>query len=212
MDNLTKEFRAHLARLPVIAILRGITPAQAPDAARALVACGITLIEVPLNSPEPLVSLEVMQAALPAASALIGAGTVLTPAEAMSVAAAGGRMIVSPNVDVRVIREAKRLGLLSFPGVFTPSEAFQALDAGADALKLFPCEMLPPAAVKAMRAVLPRETLLFAVGGIGPHNIAAYHEAGVDGFGIGSAIYRPGDTAAEIAAKARALTASFGIT
>ena len=195
-----------LADLPIVAILRGLTPAEALPALDALTAAGIRIVEVPLNSPHPFESIRLM-AGRAGEDLLIGGGTVLTAKAAHEVADAGGRLMVAPNVDPAVIGAAKERGLLALPGVATPSEAFAALGAGADALKLFPGEMLPPAVLKAWRAVLPAGTLLLPVGGIGPANMADYRRAGAAGFGIGSALYKPGMAIAELAAAARDLAA-----
>ena len=191
-----------LARLPLVAILRGLTPAEAPAIGQALADAGFGVLEVPLNSPQPLKSIAALAAQHP--QLLVGAGTVLRASEVREVQAAGGRLIVSPHVDVEVVREAVRLGLACVPGVATPSEAFAALSAGAHALKLFPAEMLTPAVVKALRAVLPTGVPVLPVGGIGPHNMAEYRRAGASGFGIGSALYAPGQSAAHTAAAAKA--------
>lgn len=185
-----------LARLPFIAILRGIRPQEALDVGQALVDAGWHIIEVPLNSPQPLHSILALAAAFP--NALIGAGTVLEPEQVHQVHKAGGKLIVAPNFNADVVRAAADLGMVCLPGVFTPTEAFAALDAGATGLKLFPAEMIPPAGVKAMRAVLPASTLLLPVGGISPANIGAYLAAGANGFGIGSALYTAGKSAAEV--------------
>jgi 2-dehydro-3-deoxyphosphogalactonate aldolase len=197
-----------LAPLPLIAILRGVRPAEATAIGEALVAAGFASIEVPLNSPEPLASIRLLADAF-GERALIGAGTVRDPADVARVAAAGGGLIVMPHGDAAVIGAAKQRGLLCVPGVATPTEAFAALDAGADALKLFPAEALPPAVVKAWRAVLPHEVWLLPVGGIRPGSMAPYLAAGANGFGLGSALYRPGMTPVEVAAIARAFAAHW---
>jgi 2-dehydro-3-deoxyphosphogalactonate aldolase len=191
-----------LARLPLVAILRGITPAEAQPVGDALWSVGWRLLEVPLNSPDPLQSIALLARRHP--QAIVGAGTVRIAEEVRAVHAAGGRLVVSPHFDARVVQAAVALGMAAVPGVMTPSEAFAALDAGASALKLFPAEMIPPAAVKALRAVLPAEVKLMPVGGIAPHTMAAYRDAGADGFGIGSALYKPGMDAQAVAAAARA--------
>ena len=184
-----QKFAAALQSIPLIAILRGIQPSEALPVGQALVDAGWSLIEVPLNSPKPLDSIAAMASAFP--QTLIGAGTVLSTQDVREVHAAGGQLIVSPNFNPVVVREAVRLGLVCLPGVMTPSEAFAALQAGATGLKLFPAEMLTPAAVKALRAVLPGGALLFPVGGITLENMGAYLAAGAHGLGIGSALYKP---------------------
>ncbi|MBO9579278.1 MAG: 2-dehydro-3-deoxy-6-phosphogalactonate aldolase [Sphingobium sp.] len=198
----------HIAPMPFVAILRGLAPEDAPSVGETLVGAGLRCIEVPLNSPRPLESIAALADAAHE-SVLIGAGTVLSPADVDSVAQAGGRIIVSPNMNPRVIRRTKELGLLSLPGIATPSEAFAAIEAGADGLKLFPAEMHNPAVLKAMKAVLPSDIPVFAVGGIGPDNLTAWRRAGADGFGIGSALFRPGIALAELDERAKALTAAW---
>lgn len=182
-----------LQSLPLIAILRGLTPLDALPIGQALVNTGWTLIEVPLNSPQPLDSIAVLASAFP--QALVGAGTVLTPGDVRNVHAAGGQLIISPNFNPAVVSEAVHLGLVCLPGIMTASEAFAAIGAGATGLKIFPAEMASPAVVKALRAVLPTDTLLLPVGGITPGNVQAYMTAGATGFGIGSALYKPGQGA-----------------
>ena len=197
-------FTEALAACPLIAILRGITPSEAVAVGMALVEDGFRIVEVPLNSPEPMQSIAALAKAIGDRS-LIGAGTVMSAADVAAVAGAGGRLIVMPHSDPVVIRAAKAAGLTIAPGVATPTEAFAALAAGADALKLFPAEMIGPPVVKALRAVLPRGVRLIPVGGISVANIPAYHAAGADGFGIGSTLYAPGKSVADVRAAARAL-------
>ena len=203
-------WRQAMQQLPLVAILRGITPAEAADVGQALWDAGWRLLEVPLNSPEPLRSIEILARRFP--QALVGAGTVRTAAEMRQVQDSGGRIIVSPHCDTALVRATVERGLLSLPGVMTPSEAFAALDAGATALKLFPAEMIPPAAVKAMRAVLPTALQLLPVGGIAPTTMAPYRAAGADGFGIGSALYKPGMDVPAVAASARAFADAWAGT
>jgi 2-dehydro-3-deoxyphosphogalactonate aldolase len=193
---------------PLIAILRGIEPSDAEAALEALVAAGIGLIEVPLNSPEPFESIRLM-AAKAAGRARIGAGTVLTVADVGRVKAAGGVLIVSPNRDDAVIRATKAAGMDSYPGVFTATEALGALAAGADALKFFPADVLGTAGVRALRAILPKDVPLLAVGGVEAGNIGSWLQAGIAGFGIGSSLYKPGMSAAEIGERARAMVAAY---
>ncbi|MDP9139074.1 MAG: 2-dehydro-3-deoxy-6-phosphogalactonate aldolase [Pseudomonadota bacterium] len=203
-----QKFDAALTSVPLIAILRGVEPDEVAAIAEAIVAAGILIIEVPLNSPRPLESIERLLAAH-GRHAVIGAGTVLTSKAAQEVAAAGAGLVLSPNMDETVIEETKRLGLVSVPGVLTPSEAFAALSAGADALKLFPGEMVSPAIVKAMAAVLPRDARLVLVGGVGLDTPAVYQHAPLAGFGVGSALFRPGLDAKAVGQRARALVAAL---
>ncbi|QIK78782.1 2-dehydro-3-deoxy-6-phosphogalactonate aldolase [Sphingomonas piscis] len=193
----------YLAQCPLVAIIRGVTPGEADGIGRALFDAGIRIIEVPLNSPEPLESIRILSSAL-GNDALIGAGTVLTTEDVTKVQAAGGELIVSPNTNTQVIAATAAAGMASAPGYFTPSEAFAALEAGADALKLFPAEGATPQVVKAQRAVLPKQVPLLVVGGVSPDNMQPWLEVGANGFGLGSGLYKPGQTAAETAAKAAA--------
>jgi 2-dehydro-3-deoxyphosphogalactonate aldolase len=197
-----------LDALPLIAILRGLEPDEAVAVGEAIVGAGFICLEVPLNSPRPLESIRRLRDALDG-RALVGAGTVLTSDAARAVADAGGQMIISPNTHPEVIRAAKTMGLMSLPGFFTPSEAFAALDAGADALKLFPAELAGPQGLKAVRAVLPAKTRVYPVGGVAPDSVAAWRSAGASGFGIGSAVFKPGKTPAEVGAAAAAFVAAW---
>lgn len=199
----SKLFRQRLGECPLVAIIRGVTPDEAEAVGDALYAAGFRIIEVPLNSPDPFESIGRLAARL-GDRALIGAGTVLEPEQVAKVRDVGGRLIVSPNVSVPVIEAAVEAGMVSSPGYFTPSEAFDALRAGAHALKLFPAEAAPPKVVKAQRAVLPKDAPLIVVGGVSPANMKPYLEAGADGFGLGSGLYTPGRALDEIASRARA--------
>lgn len=203
-----KDLRAWLHDLPLIAILRGISPAEADAAVDAFEGAGWRVIEVPLNSPDALITLQRMVARADD-RLLIGAGTVLTTDEVAGIADAGARLMVAPNCNPAVIRAARARGMWVAPGVATPTEAFAALAAGADALKMFPGESLPPPIVKAWRAVMPKGTLLMPVGGVKLDNIAAYLQAGADGFGIGTSVYRPGMSAGDIAAAASDLARRY---
>jgi 2-dehydro-3-deoxyphosphogalactonate aldolase len=201
------DLTSFLARCPLVAILRGIKPNEAIPVTAALEASGFAIVEVPLNSPDPLASITALAREF-GSRMLIGAGTVMTEAQVADIAAAGGRLIVTPHADPAVVRTAKRLGLLAVPGFFTPAEAFAMLTAGADALKLFPAEGASPAMLRAMRAVLPTGAMVLPVGGIDATNMAAWRSAGAAGFGIGSAIYKPGDTPAVVSTKAALLLAT----
>jgi len=192
----------------IIAILRGIKPDEATDIAATLIRAGITRIEVPLNSPDPLASIAAMVARFGDVAEL-GAGTVLSPADVRQVAATGAKLIVSPNCDAEVIAATKAAGMRSFPGVFTPTECFAALKAGADGLKIFPANLMGPLGLSALRAVLPPETQILAVGGAGPANFEQWLRAGANGFGIGSALYAPGRSAAEVEPNALKLVAAY---
>ena len=192
-----------LGHAPFTAILRGLTPEEALAVGEALVDAGVTILEVPLNSPRPLASIRLLAERF-GARCLIGAGTVMTPQQVSEIFEVGGRLIVMPHGDALVIRAAKRCGMVCMPGIATPTEGFAALREGADALKLFPAELIGPAVLRAMRAVFPRETLFLPVGGITPENVAAFVAAGASGFGLGSGLYAPGRDAAEVGVRARA--------
>ena len=207
MPNLS-EFDRHFARLPLIAILRGLTPDIAVATGEALVAAGITLLEVPLNSPDPLASIAALAQAL-AGRAMVGAGTVMSVAQARDVAACGGRMIISPNTDAAVIAAARASALVSLPGCFTPSEAAQALQAGAHGLKLFPGELVTPASARALAAVLPPATRLILVGGVAVETLPQWVGGAVHGFGIGSALFKPGLSAQEVGERAGRFAAAW---
>ena len=202
------DFDAAFASCPLIAILRGVRPDEVEAIGDNLVAAGFTLIEVPLNSPDPLDSIARL-ARRCAGRAVIGAGTVLRAGDVATVRNAGGTMIISPNADPSVIRASVDAGLVSLPGVLTPSEAFAALDAGATALKLFPAEAASPAVLKAMRAVLPARARVLPVGGIAPDTMAPWLKAGAAGFGLGSALYAVGKSADQVGASARAFVTAF---
>lgn len=196
------------AHLPLVAILRGVQPDEVVAIGEALVGAGFTIIEVPLNSPEPLESIARLSRAL-GDRAVVGAGTVLRVADVAAVEAAGGTIVISPNANPAVIAEAARRGLVALPGIATPTEAFAALEAGAAALKLFPAEASSPAALKAMRAVLPGDARVLPVGGIAPDTMAPWRAAGAAGFGLGSALYKPGMDADAVATYARAFISAL---
>ena len=203
-----ERFRFYFGQCPLVAIIRGVTPDEACGIGEAIYAAGIRIIEVPLNSPDPIASIARL-AELFGDRALIGAGTVLDPADVARIAAAGGRLIVSPNTFAPVIEATVAAGLVSLPGFFTPSEAFAALRAGAHALKFFPAEAAAPAVVKAQRAVIPKAVPLLIVGGVRPANMKAYLDAGADGFGLGSGVYRPGQDAETVGRQAAAYVAGL---
>lgn len=200
--------RGFLDQCPLIAIIRGVTPADAEAVGAALFEGGIRIIEVPLNSPDPLRSIELLARKF-GDSALVGAGTVLRSSEVADVRAAGGRIVVSPNTDAEVIAAAASAGMVSSPGFFTPSEAFAAIHAGATGLKLFPAEGATPAVLKAQLAVIPKEIPVMAVGGIKPDNMRPWLDAGASGFGLGSGLYKPGQSAADTLTRARAYVAGL---
>lgn len=199
---------SYLRELPLIAILRGVTPQEIVPIGLALYQAGFRMIEIPLNSPQPLQSIKLLAAEL-GDRALIGAGTVLSVQQVEDVAQAGGRLIVSPNCNSQVIQASRKLGLFSAPGVATPSEGFAALEAGAQVLKLFPAEQFSPQIVKAWRAVFAKDIALLPVGGITPTNMAPYMAAGASGFGLGSALYKPGMSASEVGDNAAAFVAAW---
>jgi 2-dehydro-3-deoxyphosphogalactonate aldolase len=197
----TEAFARHFAACPLVAVLRGIRPDEVEAVGDALIAAGLRILEVPLNSPEPFESIARLSA-LAGDRALVGAGTVVDVESVGRVAAAGGQIIVSPSVDVAVIAATVAAGMVSAPGFFTPSEAFAAINAGAHVLKFFPAEAGTPAVMKALKAVLPRHVPVLAVGGMTPDGLAPWRAAGADGFGLGSSLFRPGMTAAESGAVA----------
>ena len=203
---MNEQLHERMAECPLVAIIRGVTPDQAAAIGDALFEAGIRIIEVPLNSPDPIASIGALAQRL-GDRALIGAGTVLDPADVQRIHDVGGRLIVSPNTHPPVIEATVRLGMVSAPGYFTPTDAFDAIRAGAHALKFFPAEGAAPAVLKAHKAVLPKDMPVLVVGGIKPDNMGPWLEAGANGFGLGSAIYKPGQSAAEVSAQARAFVA-----
>jgi 2-dehydro-3-deoxyphosphogalactonate aldolase len=202
------DFRRYFAECPLVAIIRGVRPDEAEAIGAAIIGAGIRIVEVPLNSPDPLRSIELLARRF-GQEALIGAGTVLDRDQVDQVQRVGGRLIVSPSTDPEVIGHAHRAGLVTAPGFFTPSEAFTAIRAGADALKLFPAEAASPAVVKSIRAVLPKDMPLLVVGGVRPEAARGWMEAGADGFGLGGAVYRPGQSPADTATAAAAFVAAL---
>ncbi|QNK72123.1 2-dehydro-3-deoxy-6-phosphogalactonate aldolase [Variovorax sp. PAMC28562] len=209
MNNMTplEKFSAAVRQLPLVAILRGLSPGEANAVGDAIVEPGFRLLEVPLNSPQPYESIALLRARFP--QALVGAGTVLSVAQVHQVREAGGELIVSPNFNADVVAEAARLGMVCLPGVMTPTEAFGALAAGATGLKLFPAELASPSVVKALLAVLPSGTPLMPVGGITPSNMTEWRAAGATGFGIGSSLYKPGKEASAVRDTAMAFVAAY---
>ncbi|WP_347716739.1 2-dehydro-3-deoxy-6-phosphogalactonate aldolase [Sphingomonas sp.] len=204
-------FHRYFDKCPLVAIIRGVTPDEVEAVGEAIFAAGIRIIEVPLNSPDPLESIRRLAARM-GERALVGAGTVLQPAQVDEVRHAGGRLIVSPNTKADVIRATATAGLVSAPGYFTPSEALAAIEAGATALKLFPAEAASPAMVKAQRAVLPKNVPLLIVGGVSPDTMGPWLQAGANGFGLGSGVYKPGQSGDEVAAQARAYVRALAST
>jgi len=205
--SAVEDFRRHFAECPLVAIIRGVTPGEAKAIAGALYEGGIRIIEVPLNSPQPFESIRTIADAY-GDRALVGAGTVLHPDDVARVKDAGGRLVVSPNTDIPVIEATVAAGLVSSPGYFTPSEAFDAILAGAHSIKLFPAEAASPKVVKAQKAVLPNDVPLIVVGGVTPESIPEWIGGGVDGFGLGGGLYKPGQDTETTLAKARAYVAA----
>jgi 2-dehydro-3-deoxyphosphogalactonate aldolase len=201
-------FQSYLTELPLVAILRGLRPDDALDIGHVLVEAGFRIIEVPLNSPEPFHSIEFLARSMPE-TVLVGAGTVLDPQDVDRLRDSGGRLVVMPHGDPEVVRRAKELGLYCTPGVATPSEGFAALKAGADALKLFPAEAIPPHVVRAWRAVLPKDVLLLPVGGISPESMKGYVQAGASGFGLGSALFTPRLSPGEVRLRSQAFALAW---
>jgi 2-dehydro-3-deoxyphosphogalactonate aldolase len=201
------DVRAWLERCPLVAILRGVQPAEAESICSALESAGISIVEIPLNSPRPFESISILSRIF-GDRMLIGAGTLTDPSQVGEVAGAGGRLIVTPHADTAIVHAAKQAGLFAVPGFFNPTEAFAMLQAGADAIKLFPAEVLGPPMLKALRAVLPKSAIVIPVGGVDEHQVAPWLSAGALGLGVGSSIYKPGDSAQMVERKARALVAA----
>ena len=204
MEIVSSDLRGWISRCSVIAILRGIRPDEVESIGNALEEAGVSIVEVPLNSPDPFQSIGIL-ARVFGDRMLIGAGTLTDPAQVTEVARAGGRLIVTPHAELSIVRAAKQAGLFAVPGFFNPTEAFALLQAGADAIKLFPAEVVGPSMLKALKAVLPKDTLVIPVGGIDKQSIAAWMVAGAGGFGAGSSIYRQGDDAKTVKQKATVL-------
>jgi 2-dehydro-3-deoxyphosphogalactonate aldolase len=198
------DVKAWLGRCPLVAILRGIQPGESESIGSALEQAGICIVEVPLNSPRPFESISILSRGF-GNRMLIGAGTLTAPSQVAEVAAAGGKLVVTPHADTAIVRAAKQAGLFAMPGFFNPTEAFALLDAGADAIKLFPAEVLGPPMLNALRAVLPKSAMVIPVGGVDAGNVAPWIAAGADGLGVGSSLYKPGDDAQAVAAKARTI-------
>jgi 2-dehydro-3-deoxyphosphogalactonate aldolase len=196
--------KAWLKKSPLIAILRGVQPSEAESICAALEEAGIAIVEVPLNSPDPLKSIAILSQSF-GDRMLVGAGTLMNSSQVADVAAAGGKLIVTPHADVAIVRAAKAAGMIAVPGFFNPTEAFALLQAGADGIKLFPANVLGPSMLKAMRAVLPKETIVIPVGGVGVAQIPEWVRAGAQGFGLGSSLYIPGDSSESVKTKAKAL-------
>ena len=199
----SEELKARLTECPLVAIIRGVTPGEVEAIGEAIWQAGIRIIEVPLNSPDPFESIRRLAARM-GDRAMVGAGTVLEPAHVNAVKDVGGRIIVSPSTDTEVVAATAAAGMVSCPGYFTPSEAFAAIKAGATGLKLFPAEAASPAVLKAQRAVIPRAVPILVVGGVKPDGMRAWIEAGADGFGLGSGVYKPGRSPEETGMRARA--------
>ncbi len=211
MSSLKARWDDALATFPLVAILRGLRPDEALGVGEMLIQAGFKVLEVPLNSPDPFDSIKAMADAFKG-RAIVGAGTVLKVADVERLAAAGGEICISPNTNVDVIQAAKAHGMISFPAFFTATEAFAAVDAGADALKLFPAELAGPKGLKALKAVLPKSVPVFPVGGITPENMTDYLDVGAKGFGIGTSVFKPGDTAEIVFRKARAFADAWAAT
>jgi 2-dehydro-3-deoxyphosphogalactonate aldolase len=201
------DIRAWLERCPLVAILRGVQPSEVESICSALERAGVSIVEVPLNSPSPFESIAILSRSF-GDRMLIGAGTLNLPSQVSEVAAAGGKLIVTPHADTAIVRTAKQAGLFALPGFFNPTEAFALLEAGADAIKLFPAEVLGPPMLRALRAVLPEQTIVIPVGGVDAKQVASWLDAGALGLGVGSSIYKPGDDARIVEAKAQALMAA----